>query len=271
MNPAGKALWFVESHFGDAITLDDIADAAGVSRFHVTRAFAEATGLSAVRYLRARRLAEAARALAGGATDILAVALEAGYGSHEAFTRAFREQFGLTPEAVRERGSVEGLEIMEPKRMNQKMNESLEKPREAEGQALLIAGLGERYNVASNAGIPSQWQRFVPQMGSARVTYGVCCNQDDEGNFDYICGIEVADFSKLPADWSRVRLSPQKYLVFTHKGHITGIQSTFNAIWNKALPESGFKAADAPLFERYDERFNGMTGFGDVEIWVPVK
>lgn len=270
MNPAGKALWFVESHFGDAITLDDIADAAGVSRFHVTRAFAEATGFSAVRYLKARRLTEPVRALAGAA-DILAVALEAGYGSHEALTRAFREQFGLTPEAVRERGSVEGLETMEPIRMEEKIIDDLEKPRVAEAGVLLIAGLGERYNGATSAGIPSQWQRFAPWLGDARVSYGVCCNQDDEGNFDYICGIEVTDFSKAPADWTRLRIGPRKYLVFTHKGHISTIRSTFNTIWNKALPESGFKAADAPLFERYDERFDGMTGLGDVEIWVPVK
>ncbi len=74
---------------------------AGVSRFHMVRAFAAATGLSVMRYVRARRLSEAARALADGAPDILALALEADYGSHEAFTRAFRDHFGVTPEAVR--------------------------------------------------------------------------------------------------------------------------------------------------------------------------
>src|SRR3954452_4261120 len=101
MNPAQKALWFVESHLADALTLDEIGAIAGVSRFHLVRAFAAATGLSVMRYVRARRLTEAARRLADGAPDILAVALEAGYGSHEAFTRAFREHFGITPEAAR--------------------------------------------------------------------------------------------------------------------------------------------------------------------------
>ena len=56
-----------------------------------------------MRYARARRLTEAARVLAKGAPDILNVALEADYGSHEAFTRAFRDHFGMTPEAVRTR------------------------------------------------------------------------------------------------------------------------------------------------------------------------
>src|ERR1700738_340053 len=101
MNPAQKALWFIESHLGDALTLDEIAAIGGVSRYHMVRAFAAATGLSVMRYVRARRLSEAARALANGAPDILGVALDADYGSHEAFTRAFRDHFGITPEALR--------------------------------------------------------------------------------------------------------------------------------------------------------------------------
>ena len=71
MNPAQKALWFIESHLADALTLDEIAGVGGISRFHMVRAFAAATGLSVMRYVRARRLSEAARALAGGAPDIL--------------------------------------------------------------------------------------------------------------------------------------------------------------------------------------------------------
>ena len=64
MNPAQKALWYVEGHLSNALTLDEIASVAGVSRFHMVRAFGEATGMSVMRYVRARRLTKAARALA---------------------------------------------------------------------------------------------------------------------------------------------------------------------------------------------------------------
>jgi AraC family transcriptional regulator len=101
MNPVGRALWYIESHFSAELSLEEIAAVGGVSRFHMTRAFSAATGHSIMRYVRARRLTEAARALSDGAPDILALAIEAGYGSHEAFTRAFRDQFGTTPEEVR--------------------------------------------------------------------------------------------------------------------------------------------------------------------------
>src|ERR1700723_1250948 len=101
MNPAQKALWFVESHLADELTLDDISDVAGVTRFHMVRAFAAATGFSVMRYVRARRLSEAARSLASGAPDILQVALGAGLGAPEASTRGFRDLLRPTPEPAR--------------------------------------------------------------------------------------------------------------------------------------------------------------------------
>ena len=100
-HPVGKALWFIDSHPANELSLADIAEASGISRFILLRAFGIATGQSVMRYVRGRRLTEAARHLASGAPDILTIALGAGYGSHEAFTRAFRDQFGLTPERGR--------------------------------------------------------------------------------------------------------------------------------------------------------------------------
>src|SRR5258708_4228072 len=85
MDPIQKALWFVESHSREPVTLEDIAKACKVSAFHLTRAFAATTGLSLMRYVRGRRLSEAARQLAEGADDILSIAFDSGYGSHEAF------------------------------------------------------------------------------------------------------------------------------------------------------------------------------------------
>src|SRR5262249_37403251 len=78
MNPGGKALWYIESHFAGEITLEEIAGVGGVSRYHMSRAFAAAMDCSLSRYVRGRRLTEAARALANGAPDILSVALDWG-------------------------------------------------------------------------------------------------------------------------------------------------------------------------------------------------
>jgi AraC family transcriptional regulator len=276
MNPAQKALWYIESHLADELTLDEISDVAGVSRFHMIRSFAAATGLSVMRYVRARRLSEAARSLASGAPDILTLAPGADYGSHEAFTRAFRDQFGLTPETVRSLACIDDIKLQEPIQMDTSFIENLAAPRFEVSRPLLVAGVGERYNHENGAGIPSQWQRFHQSVDDipgriGKVAYGVWCNGDDAGNFDYIAGVEVSDFSDLPRPFFRVRIPEQRYAVFTHHDHISTIRSTVNTIWNQWLPASGLTVADAPNFERYDENFDPLTGNGGFEIWVPVR
>lgn len=275
MSPVSKALWFIETRFADDVTLADIAAVANASRFHLVRAFGLSTGLSVMRYVRGRRLTEAAKTLASGAPDILTVALDAGYGSHEAFTRAFRDQFGRTPEQVRACGSCDTLSLTEAFAMHQTPNTDLQPPRMEDGGALLIAGLGEHFAFENLAGLPALWQRFVPHIGSVPgqigwTTYGVCYNTDEADGFDYIAGVQVADDAALPADFARLRLTPQRYAVFTHSQHISTVRGTFMAIFNDWLPKSGYQSADAAVFERYDQRFDPRTGNGGFEIWVPI-
>jgi AraC family transcriptional regulator len=285
MNPVDKALWFIESHFSGELSLADIAQVSGVSKYHLSRAFGVAMGTSIQRYIRGRRLSQAARALAQGACiersrssahDILSVALDCGYGSHEAFTRAFRDQFGLTPEAVRAQGHVDNINLVEPIPMKQQRVATLEPPRFATGETLLIAGLSQRYDSQQSANIPAQWQRFAPYIGHipgqvGRATYGVICNSDDSGNIDYISGVEVTDFSQLPPEFSHIRIAPQRYAVFAHRDHISTIRSTWHTIWNDWLPSYGYRVVDAPDFERYGEAFDPHTGNGGFEIWIPIE
>lgn len=276
MSPANKALWYVEAHLGGALSLDDVAAHSGVSRFHLSHAFLTRTGKPLMTYVRGRRLTEAAHTLARGAPDILAVALDAGYNSHEAFTRAFRDQFGLTPEAVRAQGHVKQLALVEAITMDQSVKGNLPPPRFVDGKPLLLVGISEHYSCQSSAGVPAQWQKFLPHFPNVpgqldRKAYGAMYNFDDEGNFDYLCGVEVADFSRVPQGWATLRLPAAKYVVFTHGEHISTIRRTWATIWDAWLPSSGHEVADAPHFELYDEDFNSQTGTGTVEIWIPLR
>jgi len=144
-SPVERALWFIENRLGGEISLESIAKSVGVTDQHLARAFGAVTGQSLMRYVRGRRLTEAARSLAAGEPDILKVALEAGYGSHEAFTRAFREQFQVTPEDFRSAGSLRHIQLVEPIRVDRSMFIQLDPPRFEENDRLLIAGLRSRY------------------------------------------------------------------------------------------------------------------------------
>lgn len=277
MNPVKQALWFLETRLAHPVDLDDVAAAAGVSRFQVCRAFVAATGHPVIGYLRARRLTEAARSLAEGAPDILSVALDVGYGSHEAFTRAFRDQFGVTPEQVRATRDLDTLPLMEPIMLDSPPRTDLPPPRFEDHPALLVAGIQQHHGCEDGAaGIPGQWQRLGPYLGhipgqtGGEVSYGVSLNGDDHGNFDYLAGVEVTDFADLPAELTALRIPPRRYAVFRHAEHISRIRTTMRAIWEVWLPASGYEAVDASMFERYGPEFNPMTGEGGLEIWLPV-
>lgn len=274
MGAVEKALWFVESHFADDISLADVAAAAGVSRHHAVRAFGAATGMSVMRYVRGRRLSEAARALAAGAPDILAVALDAGYGSHEAFTRAFHDRFGATPETVRARGRLDGLALVEPVRIGGPVMD-LPPPSIEDGGPLLIAGLERRYDGEGWAGIPAQWRRFQPHAETlpGRVgaeSFGVCRCADGDG-LDYLAGVRVRDARDVPADLVPVRIPAHRYAVFRLSEHVSTIPQAWRAICLDWLPRSGYQVTDAPDFERYGEVFDPRRGTGGYEIWVPVR
>jgi len=82
-------------------TLDELAELACVSPFHLAHVFRAEVGASVYRYVLRARLARALGAVLESDTDLTAVALETGFASHSHFTARFRELFGLTPTDLR--------------------------------------------------------------------------------------------------------------------------------------------------------------------------
>ena len=274
MNSLGKAVWYIENHLESDITLEDVAEVAGLSKFHLVRAFSTYSGQSVMRYVRARRLSEAAKRLAVEDCGILDVALVAGYGSHEAFTRAFSEQFGISPSQLQKTRSLENIKIVEPIKMDEQLI-TLPEPRFVDSDTLLIVGLKNRYNEDTSAQMPAQWQAFGPHIGHidnqrGNVAFGVLCNSDDEGKIDYVTGVEVSQFPDKTKNLEGIRISSQTYAVFEHDGHVSDIRRTWKTIFAQWLPEANCALDNAPQLERYGEGFDPKTGTGDIEIWIPV-
>jgi len=271
-----KALWYVESHSASPIGLNEIADAVDVSPYHLTRAFATFMGTSLIRYLRRRRLSESAKRLVAGETDILRLALDFGYGSHEAFTRAFKDEFGLPPEQLRARGTLENLNLTEPFMMTAVNTQALSKPRIETLPPKLMAGIVQRYECSAPAAIPSQWQRFSQYLGSipgqlGQDAYGICYNFDDEGKFDYMSAVEIKEGGQLPFGLVQLSLPEQKYAVFSHAGHISEIRSVMSSIWNHGIADAGLQADTSPTLEVYRPQFNPTTGNGGFEVWIAIR
>lgn len=278
MNPIGRAVWYIEMHFGHEISLADVAKASGLSKFHLVRAFGTYAGRSVIQYVRSRRLSEAAKRLSIEASGILDVALEAGYNSHEAFTRAFKEQFGITPDQFRRNPDLENIQIVEPIKMDDSKKDTsvnLSEPRLVDGDAMVIVGLKRRYDDETSTQMPSQWQAFQAHIGNidnqmGNVAFGVLCNSDDDGNIDYITGVEVSQHPEATKELDGLRIPAQTYAVFPHEGHVAEIGRTWKAIFADWLPQTDHRPVDAPQVERYGEGFDAETGIGDIEIWIPV-
>lgn len=275
MKAINKAVWYIENHYRDQVSLDALAEVAGVSRYHLSRMFCYTVGHPISRYIRLRRLSTAAIALAAGETDILDLALSIGYGSHEAFTRAFRDHFSKTPEHVRAQGHTNDLNLTEAISMEQSKATTLATPRNEKLHDLTIVGISRYYPFEKVGEIPDQWQSFaplIPQIANSgsSATYGVIYNGGDD-SFDYLSGVELLAGNQAPQGLVSLIIPAQSYAVFWHAGHVATLRETCDAIWSDWLPSSDKAVVEAPWFERYGDQFNPTTGSGGLEVWIPVS
>ena len=99
-----KALNYIKSENKKSdITIDDVATHAGFSTDYFNRIFFAHTGFNIMEYVRFSRLKKAAHLLRGTNNDILDIALDCGYEAHESFSRAFKNQYGMSPSEYRKK------------------------------------------------------------------------------------------------------------------------------------------------------------------------
>ncbi|HKM42754.1 MAG TPA: AraC family transcriptional regulator [Limnochordia bacterium] len=115
---------YIAEHLQEPITAQDLAQVAGYSQYHAARVFKGETGLSPFEYLRRERLTASAHALRSGRHKVLDVALDFVFDSHEGFTRAFTNGFGISPKKYATHPASEGWLI--PYRYLDRSNPSLE-------------------------------------------------------------------------------------------------------------------------------------------------
>ena len=94
-----KYIW---DHIDEPLNRELLAAVAGFSVPHFHRVFISCVGDNIASYVRRVRMERAGRKLRMGAVDITEVALAAGYDTHAAFGKAFKQQFGLSPSAFRQ-------------------------------------------------------------------------------------------------------------------------------------------------------------------------
>ena len=103
---------YIREHISEPLDRETLAAVAGFSVPHFHRVFTAQVGESAISYIRRMRLERAARKLRMGAVDITEVAFAAGYDTHAAFSKAFKQQFGLSPSEFRQLGCWTATQLL---------------------------------------------------------------------------------------------------------------------------------------------------------------
>ena len=103
---------YIRKLLQEPLNREVLAEVAGFSVPHFHRVFTAQVGESAISYVRRLRLQRAGQKLRMGAVDITEVALAAGYDTHAAFTKAFKQQFGFSPSEFRQLNCWKASEIL---------------------------------------------------------------------------------------------------------------------------------------------------------------
>ena len=107
---------YIREHTDESLNREVLAAVAGFSVSHFHRIFTACVGENIASYVRRTRMVRAGRKLRMGAVDITEVALAAGYDTHAAFGKAFKQQFGLSPSEFRQLDCWTATQIL--RRMN---------------------------------------------------------------------------------------------------------------------------------------------------------
>ncbi len=256
-----RALAFVESHLAEPFELDDVAEAVGLSRYHLHRIFSATLGDTLKAYVRKRRLTVAARSLRQTERGVLQVALEAGYQSQEAFTRAFRLYFGHPPGRYRTMPAGRAWPGLHPIDLAA-LPDPDAAPRAEPSVTwlptpLCVQGLAVGIDFESAAPILAVWREVVPRIErSDAVLHGITLadhpslERTPHQSLVYVAGV-CPDMPPVPGHRIvDVDVPSGQYAVFAHRGPLHSLGTTVNHAWASWLPRSGWAKSDRPDMER---------------------
>jgi len=280
----GAAVDYLEAQLGDKVDLDEAARRCGFSRSHFMRLFQAAAGLPVGEYVRLRRLSVAAEALVAG-RPVLETALECGYESQAAFTRAFSRVFGVTPAAYARsvqagETPVDVLVPYEPRFPDE--GERVSEPVRREQAALRVVGVAARMSVHGGralTSVPAFWdewfasQRWRPLGADPWTPLFGLSSLRASGELEYVIGIEANPGAQPPPGYRVVHVPGGPYAVF---GAVGPPARTAQVL---VLVAYGQPRLDAELRRRpggWDvETFRSEPGLapGDMrcELWVPLQ
>jgi len=277
---------YIEARLDEDIALHDVAKVAGVSQWHFQRMFHACTGETLKAYIRSRRLAASLERLLETDLRVLDVALLAGFESQEAFSRAFKRAFSLTPQEYRATGK-KSLFLRKPPSSEdylQHVQHGVSRAPEIYRQpTLTLVGLrtwfysvdSEKHNVGQE--LPPLWSAFLPRLAEIRnrvpgVCYGVVHQDPRDGErLEYHAAIAVTTVDALPEGMSAVEVPAGTYARFEHRGLAQRVDHTVSYAYGTWLPQSGHRHTYAPDLEIYGAAYHPTNDDSILHYAIPIE
>ncbi|HHF7345214.1 TPA: GyrI-like domain-containing protein [Legionella feeleii] len=253
-----RVIEFIGKHLDEKLTLNQLSDIACFSKYHFHRLFTAYTGLSLQQYVRWLRLKRAAHQLiVNKDKSIIEIAINAGFESHESFTRAFKQACHLNPSEFRAQSSWQVWEQQPyclPKPGEMTMHVSIKNM--AARRLAVLEHRGDPQKVGDSVNRLINWAKaqtinLKPKAGEA---FGFAYDDPQTtpaAEFRFDLGITVPEQLKLEGEVIEKRLPAGRYAVAVHKGSRNTIGDTVYGLYRDWLPESGEELGNLPCIFCY--------------------
>jgi len=275
-----KVVEFIGKHFDEKLSLTQLSEIACFSKFHFHRLFTAYTGLSLQQYIRWLRLKRAAHQLiVYKDKTIIEIAINAGFESHEAFTRVFKQTCAMSPSEFRAQSNWHVWEkppyCLPRQRGEIMINVTIKNIPAKRLAALEHRGSPEGVAQSVNkliAWAKSQAISLKPKPGEA---FGFAYDDPkttEPADFRFDLAITVPEQLKLEGEIIEKRLPSGRYAVALHKGSRDTIGDTVYAMYRDWLPKSGEELGDLPCIFCY-HNFDHEVAETELltECWLQLK
>ncbi|MEV0781952.1 AraC family transcriptional regulator [Streptomyces sp. NPDC050423] len=278
-----QAVDYIEEHLGDPIDAAEPARIAMTSEYHFRRMFSALAGIPLSEYIRRRRLTLAGAEVLAGERTLLDVAVRYGYGSGEAFARAFRAVHGVGPGEARRTGAA----LHSQPRMSFRLiveGKSSMKYRVVEKDGFRLVGRGTQVPLVYEGMNPAIVE-FVRSIGKETLgrweadatgepegVVGVVSNHsadDVEGTeLGYFHGV-VSD-AEVPGASESLDVGPGTWAVFESSGEFpSAVQYLWRDVYTQWFPSNPYRSRPGPSLSRTRVSEDGTHA--DAEVWIPVE
>jgi AraC family transcriptional regulator len=240
---------FIQQHLDDDLSLERLARVAHFSPYHFHRIFRGLVGEGVTEYVRRLRLESAAITLKTSRRGVTRIALDAGYGTHESFTRAFRQKFGVSPSQFRA-----GRQPSPPRNEVSTMTTtSSTQPVRLEDlpprRVAFIRHTGPYSSVGATHGRMMAWAQERGLLRPDTVLIGIPLDDPEvtpEEKLRYDCCISVDETVQPEGEIGIQTVAGGPYAVATHRGPYREVGRTYQLLYGKWLPASGCELRNAP-------------------------